>query len=357
LAKVTIVGGGFSAAIAKACANENATVITPLSVDYLKDFGLHRNAQFEINKFLGKKTYSLGKLKSFLITSVLHDRLGLGGNSSIWGGFINLSSLSKELLSLLQVNNIHIKKLAFRSTGSLSNNPYIYQLQNRVGKIYDASENLIETQDAYLESFSLEKHQIKLNLIETGERRVSYTDTLVLCVGVVQLIDLLYRSHLISSLSKISMMEYEYKLVTRFRLFPGKIASKDTIIRFKFGRAINHFLGIQGNSFISKILSLVPIYLDQVFCTKERNHTFVIRDGALIDLEAIGSQIEFGKSIHYCDLKIDGDRLDDFLEKVSPNIKGGGMGFVRQKTPGPISNDIILDLHHKLVTQRAIVEK
>ena len=66
MAKVTtIVGGGFSAAMAQMLLGESAQVLTPLNVDDLPKFGLIKNPEFELNKCFGKKkciTWVIGPL-------------------------------------------------------------------------------------------------------------------------------------------------------------------------------------------------------------------------------------------------------------------------------------------------------
>ena len=56
----------------------------------------------------------------------------------------------------------------------------------------------------------------------------------------------------------------------------------------------------------------------------------------------------FGKSTHFCHLKINKIDINKFLSKISPGLKGIGMAFINQKAPGPISNDIILDSFKKI---------
>ena len=55
----------------------------------------------------------------------------------------------------------------------------------------------------------------------------------------------------------------------------------------------------------------------------------------------------FGDSIHYCDLKINGKNIDNYVKEISNNIIGISVPFVNQKKPGPISNDIINNFWYK----------
>ena len=53
------------------------------------------------------------------------------------------------------------------------------------------------------------------------------------------------------------------------------------------------------------------------------------------------SKKKFGDSIHYCNLSIDGININKYLSNISNNVYGVSMPFVKQKSPGPISGDII----------------
>ena len=48
-------------------------------------------------------------------------------------------------------------------------------------------------------------------------------------------------------------------------------------------------------------------------------------------------------------LLIDNVDIDTFLSKISKNIIGAGMPFVKQNKPGPISNDIVNNIFKKML--------
>ena len=58
--------------------------------------------------------------------------------------------------------------------------------------------------------------------------------------------------------------------------------------------------------------------------------------------------LKFGNSIHYCNMHVNGEKINDYISKLSPNIIGLGAPFVDQIEPGPISNDIMNDAILKL---------
>ena len=53
-------------------------------------------------------------------------------------------------------------------------------------------------------------------------------------------------------------------------------------------------------------------------------------------------------------MKINNTKISDYLKKINNNIFGFGMSFVSQSRPGPISNDIILDIFKKLEKNKSL---
>jgi len=70
---------------------------------------------------------------------------------------------------------------------------------------------------------------------------------------------------------------------------------------------------------------------------------FIVGDNSVHDMY-LGEAPEFGKSIHYCNLKINGVSLLDFGHKIHPHLHFVGMASVIQKEPGPISGQIYRQL-------------
>ncbi len=169
---------------------------------------------------------------------------------------------------------------------------------------------------------------------------------LYLCVGNVQLLDILYRSNLIKENDIIEFSEFDsdFKLKSIYSKFNPNI----TIQRFLFSRALGHFFGVQYFSKFLKLLSFIPLCIDQNFYKKKTNYKLQIKKGFIVEKHNKNNKINIGKSTHFCNLRINKVNINKFLKKINPNIKGFGMAFINQKTPGPISNDIILDIYKKL---------
>ena len=106
MTKKIIVGAGFSAAITKILIGKNVNIMGSHNHNFLKKNFFLRKKLLDSNKFFQKKTYSYGTLKFDLKKGKMHDRLILGGNSTIWGGHINLRNISKIMLSIFKIHKV-----------------------------------------------------------------------------------------------------------------------------------------------------------------------------------------------------------------------------------------------------------
>lgn len=346
MADITIVGGGFSASVAKLVITNPCNIITP---KYLKHMDIPRRKSLEINKIFSANSRSFGTLKFNLKNINLHDRFSLGGNSKIWGGFVNLAYLPKIFIRKLQESRVIIKPLTFDGTGSISNIPGLAQLQDFSGGIYDASFLLHGSEDAYLDSFFVDGHRIGLNLNSLGVVKTVFTEKLILCLGTVQLLDLLYRSGFLSDVKSVELTEFSYKLKLKLTMTSKQFSENCTVIRFHLMRALCHLLGIQKNLSFFSLFKLCPFYIDQHFSHPIKKCVLEFNNGVFSNIISNQKYSKFGKSIHYCNMQINSEGVNDFIAKISPNIIGLGMSFVNQAEPGPISNDIINDALSKLI--------
>jgi len=354
---VTIVGGGFSAFLAKLMLGNRALIIKgPLPANY-KNFQLKRHSTLEVNKFFGGKAYSATKLKPLFNNLRLHDRLVNGGNSKIWGGMIDTSKVPKKIIQALNEYGVTLQQLSFDKTGSISNNPNLAQLLNSSGKVLDVGEYFQMNESSFLESFFIEEGRIGLKVIscKNNQPKIIYTKHLILCTGVVQTIDLLYRSGYLKEEDKINLSEFGHQRSLTLTLSPGLIKKDEnaTTVRFDMARAFCHFLGIQKRLWLSDISRYTPIFVDQKFTNSKSKYHLKIINGYLLELQdnlcgAERIKHAHGRSIHYCNLKINEININQYLKEISNKLSGIGMAFVDQNTPGPISGDIALDAYNKI---------
>ncbi len=345
--KNLVVGSGFSAAITKMFLGKNSKVIGFKKKFLFDNQNSFRRKSLDINKFFSKKTLSYGTLKFRLNKGKMHDRLVLGGNSTIWGGHINCKKLTKPIVNLLK-KKTKIIKLNYSKTGTIANNKNIHQLQTYSGKILSSNNILKRIKDGYVLSFFVKKSKIYINWINQQNNKIYQTqvDNLFLCVGSVQFLDLLYRSNILKNEDLIEYSEFfhKYKIRNIYSIIPKKNV---TVIRYKLSRALGHYLGIQFFSKFLKLLNFIPICVDQCFYKKKINYKLIVKNGELNEKIYSRSFHNFGRSIHYCNLRINKISINQIIKKIHPNIYGIGMSFVDQNTPGPISNDIILDSYKK----------
>lgn len=352
MVKNLIVGTGFAGMVAYLLLDKDALVFG--SDGKIKP--QHQNSSFRYNKILGLKAGSYTKLENKLLNTKIHDRLIQGGNGTIWGGFFNANAIPDEQLAVLRVEEILLVPLSFAQTGSISANKEIFQLQDLDAKILNPADVVKDIIPAYLESFKvLNDGSLELNIYKSdGVLKASLErftcKRLILSIGVVQLIDLLYRSNFIKENDILELTEFKYRLALRLR---GAHFAKDSqIIRFNFLRGLLHYFGIQRYPrIISFVDRLIPFVFEQSFSWKNMSNSFVIKQGALFELRN-SKNLKFGLSIHYCNLKINGVSVSDFLESLSGSIIGLGMAFVDQQMPGPISNDIFIDAIKKIQREK-----
>lgn len=339
-----IIGSGFSGFLAHIVLNENVSVYSSSCAN------VPTTNSFVFNKLFGLKANSTTQLSNNLKYSRLHDRLINGGNSTIWGGFINLGSI-KSYTMLLEKYSINLVPLSLESSGSISSDKLIHQMQFPNGDIFNTSNAFSNLKNGYLDKFQLMQDGTIFLIWGkkcTDDDLPLKTKKLILAVGVVQLIDILYRSNFIKNGDIIELSEFDYKLEISFLW--KKFKGDNFVIRFGLIRALLHYLGIQRYYNFAKLFDkYLFLSIDQVFSFKKNNFAFKIDSDKLSD---ISKNRYFGKSIHYCDLRINKIPISTFLKKISNNIIGIGMAFVNQDSPGPISNDIFNHVINQLKNEK-----
>ena len=339
--KITIVGSGLSATIAKIKFNNlDPNIISCSNSFFLKEKYLRRKS-IESNKLFSKKSLSYGNLRYKLNNIKLHDRLILGGSTGVWGGMVNTSTLPNYFLKILENNNIFFKKLDFYKTGYKSNKKDIKQMCDENGHIFNSSKFFSDQENNFLHSFSIEEKRIKLKIISEKNLNfeIQYTDKLILGISLPQLLDLLIRSEYIKDKVNITLEEFDYGLRHSFSKSVHKYdPNKVIVVKYSFFKIIDHFF----SSKLFKIFKFIkiPFYVDQVFFYNKKKINLSINT-KLQTLHNHAQKNILGNSIHYCNLSIDQININKYLKDISKNIFGISMPFVSQKIPGPIANDII----------------
>jgi len=345
--KNLIIGAGFSAAFTKLALGKQSEIIGCLKQDKFHYNNLIRRKSLECNKIFSKKTFSYGTLRFDLKNGKLHDRLFKGGNSNIWGGKFNIKKIPIKFINLLKNNNIFLQKLSYSKTGTISNNPNLAQLQTKSKKIFKVEYLPIKIKNNYV--LKIFKHKKKLNVLTINnktKRKNLKIKKIILCVGTVQLLDLLFRSGFIKDKDIIEFSEFKHEF--KWNFLNAKFNKKTTTVRYHFSRALGHYLGIQYFSLLLKFFKIIPLCIDQIFYAKKINYKLIINKGVISEFNKRLTNTNFGESIHYCNMRINKIDINNFLKKIDKNLIGIGMPFINQKLPGPISNEIILDMLKKL---------
>ena len=335
-----IIGSGFSALASYLHLKKYSPEIISYNSNVFlpNEFILRKN--INANKALFKKNNSFGNFKYQLSSGIkIHDRLSPGGNSNIWGGFIDISSVSKNFIRILNNNDISLDKLDFKKNGYISNRENIRQLRNK-NKILDSKNILKKKKDGFVYSLELNGSYTLVNYFSLENKLFKEKfRKVILAISFPQLIDLLYRSNIITKDIIISLSEFNHRFV---KTVSSKINKEDhiknCIVKYDFIRVLKHYFGLKTN--IDKFRINFPFYVDQIYSFPKRKLRLKLNYNSRIIYDR-SNNIKFGDSIHYCDLKLDNIGSNQFINNLSSNIFGVSTPFINQEIPGPISNDIV----------------
>ena len=283
MTKNIVIGTGFSAAITNLFLGKNSKVIGLTKLNGINNTLFFRRSLLDANKLFSRKVKSYGSLKFKLNYGQLHDRLIYGGNSTIWGGHINLKKIPNKIINLLKKKGNFIK-LSYKLTGNISNDENINQFQSFSGKIISSKNILNKTSNGFINNFFVKDKKIYVNIInfKTNNSKQIKANKLFLCIGTIQFLDLLYRSNYLKENDTIEFTEFshKYKLNNIFSKIPLK---QMTVIRYKFSRAIGHYFGIQYYSKFLRLLSFIPFCIDQCFYKKKIKYRLQLKKNKIFE--------------------------------------------------------------------------
>lgn len=337
--ELVIVGSGFSSFVtAQKLKRFNPIIISQNNKKNRKLFLNRKN--LIVNKIFAGKALSFGNSKYILNNNTkLHDRLSIGGNTNVWGGFIDTETLQQSFINNFKDLGINFNKLNQKKNGYKSNIDTMRQLRQNQNKILDVSDFIHENIDGFVNSFSVKNNLITINYLNSENKIASIiTKKLFLGISFPQLIDLLFRSNYIKKNLKITLNEFSHQLIVNFDKDEFTRYNKNKVsIKYDLVRAIKHYLGYQ--YVIDKFKLPIPIFVDQNFYYNKRfiDLNFNLSDNKIHQ----STNFKFGDSIHYCNLNINDESISKYINNISKNIIGVSMPFINQKKPGPISNDIV----------------
>jgi len=339
VADTLIVGGGIAAMFCQIYfSKERGLLIAP---DFNGGAAYRLRPNLRFTKVLAKSSSSWGSLIFNLKNARMHDVNVLGGNSNYWGGFFDTEAFSMDELSPLLLCGVKLVPITMLETGSHSNCGTLCQMQDGNGKILNSSNYLNVDIDGYVDSIKFNGVNYDYSIINSkGELSFGVAGKIFLCVGTVQLIDLMYRSGLLNEGDVLTMTEYRHGLAIGMNNLTN---SKSTVngevsIYYDIFRAVNHYLGIQKKT---GLWSGMLVDIKQTFYAEKVDLKMTVEaEGRLTQV----SEAKFGDSIHYCNLKINEVPVKEYFANVWPGIEVFGMASINQIKPGPISNDILKDI-------------
>lgn len=269
--------------------------------------------------------------KEIIQSEYFYEYTGLGGNSNIWGGYINFNR-HNNFLKNLKYKKFFRKKLffvtkIFRENPS-SNNTYC--LTDNVGKIFRINKdsygkNLIEN---HIDKMEIKKKYFKL----FSNNKVYYVNNLTLCLGNLSLINFLYNSNLIKSSDKISFEDGKVSynlnyLIDSKRFYSIPMPIINIIQKLVFKKS-------------EKYVFSNKAFLTQKFSKNYTIHSFLCKD--LLKMKK--NKIRFFLSNHITNLKINNTPIRKFINKKSSKAKVFCSGTVQKYQAGPIVQDLIFDI-------------
>jgi hypothetical protein len=261
-----------------------------------------------------------------------YEKLNIGGNSNIWGGYINyniykLFTKNKKFKNFIQKQKIYKLRKLFLDH-KFSNTYYISNFfDNHVLRIKAKHFN------NSLITKKINKISQKNNIIILhSKNKKILTKKLSLCIGNLSLIRLLYKSKLIKSDDKISFID-------------GNVS---------YG--VNSFLNLKKNYYIP--MSFLEI-LEKLFRNKKKKYDQKINKTIFVQKfskkfkkyfytvnEILNYQHNFSRyfvSHHLVNLCINNIPINIFIKKHSKNITIYNSGAIQKYLAGPISQSLIFN--------------
>ena len=340
--KIAIIGSGFTGYVLyQRLKKYNPYIISPDRF-FIKNNYFFRNKDFEINKLFSQRAFSFINQIFKFYNIRLHDRLIFGGNSNIWGGFCNTLHFNKKIFDFLKKKKIQVNNLNLNLNGCLSNNFSIKQLNDGNGNIFRVKKVKKNYIDGLVTNFEKKGRVIKLKILQRNLNNklipiIKNFNKVYISVSIPQLISLLKNSNIIKTGDVISFSEFKYDYSLKF--FCNCNETKIVRIYYNFFGVIKHFFNLKFKFFFN----FIPIYLVQNFYNKR--NIAKIRNVKNNIFKEIFSPKKFGNSIHINDFKINNCKLSKIFNK---NIKIFGPAGLKQSLPGPISNDIIIDIFKRI---------
>ena len=291
--------------------------------------GLSALIRYQLNP---KSTvYTLNENK-ILKSTRFYENLKIGGNSNIWGGYINFKIHSKFLKNK-KFKKFYKKQKMFKLVKLFNSKKFTdtyfiaNYLNNNIFRI-----NKIHFKNSIITN-KIEKILIKRNhiILLTNKKKI-FTKKLSLCIGNLSLLKLMYDSKMISLNDKITFLDGKVSYGLNFFLnFKKNYYIPMTLIeiieKLIFGKKIKYQKKINKTLFVQK------------FSKKYKKYSYSVSK----ILSYKNNFIRFFLSNHPTDVKINNIPIDNYLKNYCKNIYIYNSGTIRKYIPGPISQNLIFN--------------
>ena len=256
----------------------------------------------------------------------------LGGNTNIWGGYIDIKKF-KKLKKKNKNFSLFIDKNFFFKINPISTDPKY----KKIGLISEKKNNQIFRIKKFffgnqIKKFNVEKIIIKKNyLVLKNTNSQLFAKKINLCVGNLGLLKILHNSKIIQDNDIVTFSDGNLKYSFNFNLdkknynvpmSPIKILK--TLI---FGKTLIH----NKNEILNNLVA-------QIYLNNSRIYKYKVSD-IINNKRAI--HLRFYISNHLTNLKINNVPIDTFVKKKTRKIIVNCSGKMKKYVVGPISQDII----------------
>jgi hypothetical protein len=256
----------------------------------------------------------------------------IGGNSNIWGGYINFKRhkkflKNKKYKNFFNQNLFKISKI-FNDKSKLSNT-YCFT---------DKNDEIFRLKKSYFENKLTIKKVKKINILKknlqiiTSDNKKFFSNKIVLCIGNLNLIKLMHESNWINSNDIISFDD----------------GSCNYVLNIFTNSKLNYYIPMPLKFIIEKLLfnksksykSTSDTFILQKFSNFATNYKLKCKNIMKMDK----NKIRYFLSNHIANLKINNIPVRKFIKKKSKKIDVYCSGTVRTYLPGPVIQDLIFDI-------------
>jgi hypothetical protein len=290
----------------------------------MSSFIYHKSSNKKL-KIFTERNNQIIKSKNF------YEYDAIGGNTNIWGGYINYKRHKnflkhKKYKNFFKNNILKICKI-FKNTSKFSNTYCVMSKDNEIFRIKKSffKKNLVEEK--------IKKIIVKKKLIELVSNNKTYsTNRLTLCAGNLNLIKLLYQSNWILSKDVISFDDSECNYV--FNIYINQ--KKNYYIPMPFKEIIGKFFFNK----LRKYKLIKESLILQKFSNSKKKYNIMCGD--LLKMNE--TKIRYFLSNHVANLRVNQVPIRKFIHKKSKKINVFCSGTVKKYLAGPIIQDIIFDI-------------